>query len=417
MNATERFSPRVVIAESDPWVREMLREIVRSVRCDVHLKVCRDGSEALSALAIEADLVLAGRELPDIDGLDLLREVRTRGDEMPLPFILMSERSDIASVRETLPYNPTAYLSKPLDLAGFRKRLEHLLLEPGEQIQCPALSAQPSVSLSVFLKQRRALADGGALFVDVQTVLQRASMGNGLDLRELEEQLRNDPQISGVLIAAANSAAMYRNAPVQRLPQALNVLGGVHSMNLILGLALNRSAHLSDPLLTQYAQHFLDISLQVAEAARTLARMLNLDQDRCYLAGLLHRLGDLAVLRSLQEWSMAGGELDDELVQLSLQEHAAPYGSALRVRWRVPHQLRQLVAAIYHLGGGVYSQEVLVMNLAAQLAGSVPTENNEQIAGSVAARLLKISLADLDSLREPPTLSAVNEQGQGQLQS
>jgi HD-like signal output (HDOD) protein len=203
-----------------------------------------------------------------------------------------------------------------------------------------------------------------------------------------------------VLIAAANSASLHRDAPVQTLMQALNKLGSTQSMNLILGLTLKRSARLSDPLLTQHATRYWNLSLHTAEYARTLARMLELDQERCYCAGLLHCLGDLAVLRCLQEWRLAGGELDEDRVQLSLNEFGAAFGSALRTRWRLPLSLRELIAAIYQLGGGVYSREILALNLAGQLARLPADQGLEKIANNKTARLLKVGLPELSRLRK-----------------
>ncbi|PVZ12626.1 HD-like signal output (HDOD) domain, no enzymatic activity [Pseudomonas sp. URIL14HWK12:I9] len=379
----------------------MLREMILSVRRDARLEVCKDGPQALDALATKADLILAGRELPGIDGLDLLRSVRATPGGPGLPFILMSERSDLASVREALPHSPTAYLSKPLHLDGLRRRLEQLLLGRAEQASGPLPAVQPRLSLEAFLQQRRTNAGGGAMFADVQEGLQLATNAETMGLRALEERLGKDPQMTGVLIAAANSAAMHRDVPVQSLSQALHRLGGIQSMNLLLGLALNRSARLSDPLLVRPAEHFLGLSLRVAEFAKALACLLKLDQQRCYCAGLLHRLGDLALLRCLQEWRMAGGELDEDRVQSSLDEHGAPFGSALRARWRLPLQLRELIAAIYQLSGGVYSQYMLVMNLAGQLARALPNQDNAEIASSLAARLLKLDVPELDLLRAP----------------
>jgi HD-like signal output (HDOD) protein/ActR/RegA family two-component response regulator len=398
MSAADPTPPCVLIAEGDPWVREMLSEMLLSVRCDARLQVCADGSQALTALANKPDLIIAARELAGLDGLDLLRKVRAKGPG--LPFILMSERSDSASVREALPLHPTAYLSKPLNLDKLRKSLEELLLAVGEQIACPVPPLQPGASLPAYLEQRRATADGGPLFADVQVAIKRALNPQGLNLKVLEEEVRDDPQITAVLIAAANSASLHRDAPVQTLMQALNKLGSTQSMNLILGLTLKRSARLSDPLLTQHATHYWNLSLHTAEYARSLARMLELDQERCYCAGLLHCLGDLAVLRSLQEWRLAGGELDEDRVQLSLNEFGAAFGSALRTRWRLPLSLRELIAAIYQLGGGVYSREILALNLAGQLARLPADQGLEKIASNKTARLLKVGLPELSRLRK-----------------
>lgn len=400
MSAVDPVPPSVLIVEGDPWVRDMLREMLLSVRCDARLQVCADSSQALSALSSKPDLIIAARELPSGDGLDLLRKVRSGTDKPSLPFILLSERSDPASVKETLRFHPTEYLSKPVNLDKLRKRLEVLLVGEGEAVACPVPALSPGARLADYLEQRRATADGGPLFADVQKAIKRALDPQGLNLKVLEEEVRDDPQITAVLIAAANSAALHRDAPAQTLLQALNKLGSTQSMNLILGLTLKRSARLSDPLLSQHAAHYWNLSLHTAEYGRTLARLLEVDEGRCYCAGLLHCLGDLAVLRTLQEWRLAGGELDEDQVQLSLNEFGAPFGSALRTRWRLPLNLRELIAAVYQLGGGVYSREILAMNLSGQMARLKPSEGLEKVAGGKTARLLKLGLPELTRLRK-----------------
>ncbi|KAA0994262.1 response regulator [Pseudomonas sp. ANT_J12] len=394
--------PRVLIAEADPWSRDLLKQVLLNVRCDARLDLCADGQQAMELLAeVPYDLVIVDWELPGIDGLTVLRSVRQRKRNPPLPFILMSSRNDSASVREALPLAPTAYLTKPLDMEGLTHRLQDLLLNAGEEVSCEAPTLSPGMTLSVYLERRRESTDGAALMTDVQLAVKRSLNPNGLDLTLLEGEIRNDPQITAVLIAAANSAAQHHGVAVQTLSQALHRLGTAQSMNLILGLALKRCARLSDPQLADYAERYWELSLRTAEYGRTLARLLDLDQERCYCAGMLHRLGDLALLRCLQEWKQAGGELDEwEEVGDALAEFGAGYGSALRTRWRLPLELRELIAAVYQLGGGVYSREALVMNMAAQLARLTEHEGIEELSKSRTARLLKIGLPELMRLRK-----------------
>ena len=394
--------PRVLIAEADPWSRDLLKQVLLNVRCDARLDLCADGQETLQLLAENPyDLVIVDWELPGVDGLNVLRSVRQRKRNPPLPFILMSSRNDSASVREVLPLAPTAYLTKPLNIENLTQRLQDLLLNAGEEVSCEAPSLAPGMTLAVYLERRRELAEGAPLMTDVQVAIKRSLNPNGLDLTRLEDEIRTDPQITAVLIAAANSAAQHHGVAVQTLAQALQRLGTGQSMNLILGLALKRSARLSDPQLADYAERYWELSLHTAEYARTLARLLDLDQARCYCAGMLHCLGDLALLRCLQEWKEAGGELDEwQEVGDALTEFGAAYGSALRTRWRLPLELRELIAAVYQFGGGVYSREALVMNMAAQLARLTEHEGIEALAKSRTARLLKIGLPELMRLRK-----------------
>ena len=394
--------PRVLIAEADPWSRDLLKHVLLNVRCDARLDLCADGQQALSLLTdVPYDLAIVDWELPGIDGLSVLRSVRQRKRNPPLPFILMSSRNDSASVREAIPLAPTAYLTKPLNMESLTERLQGLLLDAGEEVSCEVPTLAPGMTLAVFLERRREQADGAPLMTDVQVAVKRSLNPSGLDLKLLEEEVRTDPQITAVLIAAANSAAQHHGAAVQTLGQALHRLGTGQSMNLILGLALKRSAKLSDPCLADYAERYWGLSLHTAEYARTLARLLDLDQERCYCAGMLHRLGDLALLRCLQEWKQAGGELDEwEEVGDALAEFGAAYGSALRTRWRLPLELRELIASVYQLGGGVYSREALVMNMAAQMARLTEHEGVEELAKSRTARLLKIGLPELMRMRK-----------------
>ncbi len=117
--------PRVLIAEADPWSRDLLKQVLLNVRCDARLDLCADGQQAMSLLSeVPYDLAIVDWELPGVDGLNVLRSVRQRKRNPPLPFILMSSRNDSASVREAIPLAPTAYLTKPLNMESLTQRLQ-----------------------------------------------------------------------------------------------------------------------------------------------------------------------------------------------------------------------------------------------------------------------------------------------------
>jgi len=396
--------PRVLIAEADPSIRETLSELVLSVCAEAELEICIDGREAVEWLKKQLpDLIIAARELPIIDGLSLLRGVRQLRRTPPLAFVLLSSRNDSASVREVLPLAPTAYLTKPLNIEGLRQRLEVLLLGRPEHTPGDIAPLTPGLTLNKFLEKRRETADNAPLFVDVPLALKRSQGLTGIDIHLLEQELRSDPHITAVLIAAANTAAQHIGKPIQTLSHALTMLGGVQSAQIVSGLANKRVAVLSDDALLFHANQLWGLSQRTADYARALARMLELDQERCYCAGLLQSLGDLAVVGCLQEWLLVGGVLTEELIVQALQQYSASFGSALRTRWRLPLELRELVAAVYQYNPGIFTREVLAMNLAGQMAC---LGENETVAGllkSKSTKLLKLDVADLERLRKKLT--------------
>lgn len=392
-------SPGVLVAASDPWSRELLSQLVLSVRCDASVQFCEDGLAATEACRRQPfALILAEQELAGSDGLELLRQVRSlRRGPVVQPFILISSKADAASVRAALPLAPTAYLVKPFNAENLRERLRALLLVPGESIVCELPALEQSLSLERFLQTERDATDGAPLMGEVGAAVNRCMEAANVSLELLEQEFGHDPQITACLISAANSAARHVGMPCQTLLQALSRLGVAHALNLMLAVALQRAATLDDPLLKERAERFWQLSRDSADGAHALAELLDADAERCFTAGLLHCLGDLALLRSLQDWSNSGGSLSESEVDAALAEHGASFGSALRTRWRLPLELRNLIAAAYAIDNGVFSREALIVNLAAS-AARLPEDELAGLAEHKATRMLRLAPAQLGVL-------------------
>jgi 5-aminovalerate/4-aminobutyrate aminotransferase len=134
--------PRVSDCRGRPLVRDMLSEMLLSVRCDARL-VCADGQQALSAAGNKPDLIIAARELPGSMASTCCAGAPA-GEQSGLPFILMSNRTDSASVREAL--RCTHRLpEQTVELDNLRKRLEDLLVRRRE-IACPVPALPPGSS-------------------------------------------------------------------------------------------------------------------------------------------------------------------------------------------------------------------------------------------------------------------------------
>ncbi|WP_271104303.1 HDOD domain-containing protein [Pseudomonas tohonis] len=390
--------PEILIAEADPWTADLLAQLVLDVRGDASLVRVTDTQAALARCKRRLpDLVIADGELQGGGGLELLRQLRRHPRTPVLPFILISEKVDASSVRAALPLAPSAYLGKPFNAEGLRQRLGTLL--PGADQGRSAVAPLLVGTLREYLDSVREEGQGAPLLSDVRDAVSQCLQASDVDLRDLDDVFSRDPQITAKLIAAANSAAHHLGVPCQTLGQALHRLGVTRVLNLVLGMALERNARLHDPRLAELAEIAWKSSQRSAELGYWMASELDLDAELCYTAGLLHNMGELALLRSLQDWQDAGGELGDEELLETLRKRAASFGSALRIRWRLPFGLRELVAAFYGLGAGVFSREALAMNLCAGLLRLPVGQDVGALLEERAARLLRL---DPNLLRRLP---------------
>jgi len=356
-----------------------------------------DGHAALAACQRQVpSLLIVDGELDGLDGRQLLRELRRHGPTQRLPCVLISARTDTASVRTVLPLAPAAYLGKPYDLDDLRQRLDRLL--PRSAGRAGVTTPAPADTVESFLERMRPHNRGAPLQEAVLVALQRLQ-GGDQDFAELEELLARDPQVTARLISVASNGAAQPAAPCLGLAQARRQLGAARSLQLVTELALQHNARLPEPRLAELAGQLGNQALRTARLASWLARQLKLDVELCFSAGLLQNIGELALLRSLQEWLDSGGALDEADLQRCLRERAAGFGSALRAQWALPLELRQVISAYYALGAGVLRREALVLNLTRLLIELPADAEPASLAGERTVRLLRI---DPDLLARAP---------------
>jgi len=387
----------VLVAYNEPWRADQLCQLVRELRPGMRVQPAADGHAALELCKRQVpSLLIIDGELEGLDGRQLLRELRRHGPTQRLPCVLISARTDTASVRTVLPLAPSAYLGKPYDLDDLRQRLDRLL--PRSAGRAGVTTPAVTDTVDRFLERMRPHNRGAPLQEAVLVALQRLQ-GGDQDFAELEELLARDPQVTARLISVASNGAAQPAAPCLGLAQARRQLGAARSLQLVTELALQHNARLPEPRLAELAGQLGHQALRTARLASWLARQLKLDVELCFSAGLLQNIGELALLRSLQEWLDSGGALDEADLQRCLRERAAGFGSALRAQWALPLELRQVISAYYALGAGVLRREALVLNLTRLLIELPADAEPASLAGERTVRLLRI---DPDLLARAP---------------
>jgi len=114
---------RILIVDDRPTSRAIVRGVL--ARPGYRLTEAASASEALAALAAEPyDLVLLDLVLPDRNGLDLLARLRAEHSASELPVIIATVTHERSELVRALELGANDYLTKPLDFAILRARVE-----------------------------------------------------------------------------------------------------------------------------------------------------------------------------------------------------------------------------------------------------------------------------------------------------
>ena len=123
----------ILIVEDEPPIRRLLRTTLGAH--EYRTIEAATGAEALSGLRHHRpDLVLLDLGLPDVDGLQLLSQIRKLS---PVPIVVLSSRGDEAAKVTALDTGADDYVTKPFGaeelMARIRAALRHRLQEQGAE--------------------------------------------------------------------------------------------------------------------------------------------------------------------------------------------------------------------------------------------------------------------------------------------
>ena len=124
---------RVLVIDDEPPIRKLLRMGLNTQ--GYRVIEAADGQSALDHMREKPDLVILDLGLPDMQGLELLRTMRTRDERVPI--VVLSSRADEVAKVQALDLGADDYVTKPFGmdelLARIRAALRHQLQVQGER--------------------------------------------------------------------------------------------------------------------------------------------------------------------------------------------------------------------------------------------------------------------------------------------
>lgn len=120
----------VLLVEDDPAISEPLARALG--REGYEVRAHGTGRGALGEI-IGADLVILDLGLPDMDGLDVAREIRSQGSSVPI--LVLTARTDEVDMVVGLDAGADDYVTKPFRLAELLARVRALLRRAGSDFK------------------------------------------------------------------------------------------------------------------------------------------------------------------------------------------------------------------------------------------------------------------------------------------
>jgi two-component system, chemotaxis family, chemotaxis protein CheY len=115
---------KVLVVDDQFSVRQMTRLALEKIGVRM-IHEAENGQEALlKALAQPLDLIISDFNMPEMDGIGLLRAVRGHQAIRKLPFILITGRGDRELVVKAAQAGVNNYVVKPFDEATLRQKME-----------------------------------------------------------------------------------------------------------------------------------------------------------------------------------------------------------------------------------------------------------------------------------------------------
>ena len=122
--------PLILVVEDDAPVRSLIATTLKTH--DYKYLSAQNGAGAITeALSHNPDVVLLDLGLPDMDGVDVIRKIRSWSN---MPIIVISARTEDSDKIEALDAGADDYLTKPFNILEVRARIRTVLRRAGGHV-------------------------------------------------------------------------------------------------------------------------------------------------------------------------------------------------------------------------------------------------------------------------------------------
>jgi two-component system chemotaxis response regulator CheY len=118
----------VLVVDDSAMMRKIVIKNLKDCGYDVNIVEASDGKEGLDKFAAGGvDLVLSDWNMPNLDGLAMVREIRKLDPDKKVPVIMVTTEGSADKVKEAVMAGANNYLAKPFTPERFKEKLSKIL--------------------------------------------------------------------------------------------------------------------------------------------------------------------------------------------------------------------------------------------------------------------------------------------------
>ena len=157
---------RLMIVEDDPDISNMLRIYFNGQGYDVD--IAQRGSEALEKTRqVMPHLIVLDIMLPDIDGYEVCRTLRTNTRTSHIPVIFLTQKDERSDKLQGLELGADDYITKPFDIEELKLRVQNAIARAERESLTDPQSGLPAGRL-IEDQLRRLIRQKGWAFMDLR---------------------------------------------------------------------------------------------------------------------------------------------------------------------------------------------------------------------------------------------------------
>lgn len=127
----------ILLVEDNPEDLELTLRALRTANLGNHISVARDGAEAIEFIFCEGPhsgrkiedtpkIILLDLKLPKIDGLEVLRRVKSDPRTKHIPVVVLTSSKEQSDVVNSYNLGVNSYIVKPVNFEGFTDAVQKL---------------------------------------------------------------------------------------------------------------------------------------------------------------------------------------------------------------------------------------------------------------------------------------------------